>query len=76
MKSYKVISNNVERKFNESIKLTECSYKEHLLSDEDDQLIKIGPMNKQEALSFFNQFYMDTIPLYMLEINNDYYAYY
>jgi len=76
MDSYKTVPNNVEKDFNESIKLTESIYKEHLLSIKEGQLIKVGPLSKQEAISFFNQFYKNTFPLYMLKMNNEYYAYY
>jgi len=76
MESYKTVQNNVEKDFNESIKLTESFYKEHLLSIKEGQLIKVGPLSKHEALSFFSRFYMNTFPLYMLKINNEYYAYY
>lgn len=70
------IPDNVLNDFNESLRLTECFYKEHLLSIEEGQLIKVGPLSKQDALSFFNQYYKNTFPLYMLQIDNEYYAYY
>ncbi len=51
------IPDNVVKDFNESLRLTESFYKVHLLSIEEGQLIKVGPLSKQGALSFFNQYY-------------------
>lgn len=76
MDPYATMPNSVIDDFNKLIKLTENHYKKDLLSIKDGQLIKVGPMNKNEALFFFNQFYRNTIPLYMFEVDNEYYAYY
>ncbi len=62
--------------FNESIKVTKNNYTDHLsLAENNGQLIKIGPMTKNEATLFFCQYHLGTFPLYILKMENEYFAY-
>jgi hypothetical protein len=71
------LSDEVKIAFNNAIQSTENYYKEHLHSAENnDQLLKVGPMTESEAILFFNQYYKGTFPLYMLKIESKYFAYY
>lgn len=71
------IPEEVISSFNESIKLTEYNYKEHLsLAEKGGQLIKVGSMTKHEAILFFYQYHVGTFPLYMQKNGSEYFAYY